>query len=109
MRMAARVVLVGELFVVLFAALVARALAGVSGWAVLIVSLGVVVLCLLAAALMRTRAGLVLGSVVQVALLASTYWIHLMGVVGAVFAALWVYALVKGHEVDQISAARLRE
>ena len=44
MRSAASIVLSGELLVVLFAALVARALSGVDGWTILVVSLVVVVL-----------------------------------------------------------------
>lgn len=110
MRSAASIVLGGELFVVLFAALVARALSGVSGRAVLVVSLVVVALVIAAMATMRRPpTGYVLGSVVQVALLASTYWIHLMAVVGVIFTGLWVLALVQGHKVDLIRADRLRE
>jgi hypothetical protein len=109
MQMAARIVLVGELFVVLFAALVARALSGVNGWIVLGVAVGTVVLSVAAAGLIQHRIGLILGSAVQVLLLGSTIWVHLMGLVGLIFTGLWIYALVKGHEVDQIRAARLRE
>jgi ABC-type enterobactin transport system permease subunit len=104
------VVLSGELFVVLFAALVARALSGVDGWTILVVSLVVVVLIVAAMATMRRpQTGYVLGSVVQAVLLGSTYWIPFMAVVGLIFTALWVVALVQGHAVDQIRAARLRE
>jgi uncharacterized protein DUF4233 len=110
MKSAASVVLSGELFVVLFAALVARALSGVDGSTILVVSLVVVGLIVAAMATMRRPpTGYVLGSVVQAALLGSTYWIHLMAVVGLIFSALWVVALVQGHKVDEIRAARLRE
>ncbi|MFL6100566.1 MAG: DUF4233 domain-containing protein [Actinomycetales bacterium] len=108
MRSAASIVLGGELFVVLFAALVARALSGVAGWTVLVVSLVVVALIVAAMATMRREpVGYVLGSLVQGALLASTYWIHLMVAVGLIFTALWVVALVQGRKVDQVRAARL--
>jgi Protein of unknown function (DUF4233) len=104
-RTAARIVLVGELFVVLFAGLVARGLSDASGWAVLWVCLAVVALCIAAiATLERGIVGFVLGSVVQVLLLAATYWIHLMAVVGAVFAALWVVALVQGKRAEEMRA-----
>jgi Protein of unknown function (DUF4233) len=116
MRMAARIVLVGELFVVLFAGLVARAQTDVGGWTVLAVCLVVVALCIIAmGTLSRGSVGFVLGSVVQVGLLASTFWIHLMGVVGVVFATLWGIALVQGKRADEMrafaieSAERLRE
>jgi hypothetical protein len=110
MRSAASIVLSGELLVVLFAALVARALSGVDGWTILVVSLVVAVLIVAAMATMRRPpVGYVIGSVVQAALLASTYWIPLMAVVGLIFTALWVVALVQGNKVDQIRAARLRE
>jgi hypothetical protein len=109
MRMAARIVLVGELFVVLFAGLVAHGLSDASGWAILWVCLAVVALCVAAmATLKRGRVGFVLGSVVQVALLAATYWIHLMAVVGIVFAALWTVALVQGKRAEEIRAAAMR-
>ena len=95
---------------VLFAGLVARSLSGVDGWTVLVVSLVVVALIVVAMGTMRREpVGYVVGSVVQAALLAATYWIHLMLVVGLIFAALWVLALVQGHKVDQIRADRLRE
>jgi hypothetical protein len=107
MRSAASIVLSGELFVVLFAALVARALSGVDGRTVLGVSLVVTLLIVAAIATMRREpTGYVLGSMVQAVLLASTYWISLMAVVGLIFTALWVVALVQGHKVDQIRAAR---
>jgi hypothetical protein len=110
MRSAASIVLSGELFVVLFAGLVARSLSGVDGWTVLAVSLVVVALIVAAMATMRREpVGYVLGSVVQAALLASTFWVHLMVVVGLIFTALWVVALVQGRKVDQVRAARLGE
>ena len=106
--MAARIVLVGELFVVLFAGLVARGLSDASGWAILVVCLVVIALCLAAmATLHRGSVGFVLGSIVQVLLLASTYWIHLMGVVGVVFTALWIVALVQGRRADELRAAAI--
>ena len=52
--------------------------------------------------------GFVLGSIVQVLLLASTYWIHLMAVVGVVFTALWVVALVQGKRADELRAAAIQ-
>jgi hypothetical protein len=105
MRTAARIVLSGELFVVLFAGLVARAQSDVSGYTVLWVCLAVVALCIAAmATLKRGLLGYVLGSLVQVALLASTYWVHLMSVVGAVFTGLWVVALLQGKRADEMRA-----
>jgi hypothetical protein len=105
MRMAARIVLVGELFVVLFAGLVARGLSDASGYAVLWVCLGVVALCIAAmATLNRGILGFVLGSIVQVLLLVSTYWVSLMAVVGVVFATLWVVALVQGKRAEVMRA-----
>jgi hypothetical protein len=114
-RTAARIVLVAELFVVLFAGLVARGLSDASGWTVLWVCLAVVAVCIAAVATLECGiVGFVLGSIVQVLLLAATYWIHLMAVVGAVFAALWVIALVQGKRAEEMrvfateSAERIR-
>ncbi len=56
------------------------------------------------ATLNRGIVGFVLGSIVQVLLLASTYWIQLMAVVGVVFATLWVVALVQGKRAEVMRA-----
>jgi hypothetical protein len=101
-------VLTFEIFVVVFAALVAFGLrqpdtnVGVI-WAV--AGAGVL-LCLVAAALVRHPAGLWVGSLVQVLLIASGVVLPTMYIVGVVFAALWVAAIVLGRRIDTERAER---
>lgn len=106
LRMFARSVLLGEAFVVLFATLAAYGLdlaAPAVVWAV-----GGVVLfwCVLAVALLRGRAGYVLGSVVQVVLLASGFAIPMMFALGALFGVLWLVGLRSGRRIDVERAER---
>lgn len=99
-------VLLGEVLVVGFAALVAKDLSDVSGGVLALIAGGVAVLCVVAAGLLRSRAGYVLGWLVQVLLLVSAFWVPLMLVVALVFAALWVLALVQGSRADALTARR---
>lgn len=62
--------------------------------------------CLLAAGLLRRRAGYVLGSVLQVAVVASGVLLPAMYLLGGLFAALWVLALVIGRRGERIRAER---
>jgi uncharacterized protein DUF4233 len=105
-RAFAAMVLVGEVLVVGFAALVAKDLADVPGRSVLLAAAGLAVLCVVAAGLLRSRAGYLLGWLAQVLLVASAFWVPLMGVVSAVFVVLWVLALVQGGRADELTARR---
>lgn len=58
---------------------------------VLLISLAV--LLIVAAALMKRRAGLVLGSVLQLAIIACGVFTSAMYVLGVIFGAIWLYAL----------------
>jgi hypothetical protein len=108
-RTFAALVLVGELLVVGFAALVAKDQAGVAPSAVLVATVGLVLLCLVAAGTLRSRVGYLLGWLVQLLLVASGFWVPLMLAIGLLFAALWVGALVQGSRADAITARRRRE
>lgn len=65
---------------------------GLSG-GLLAVLLGLVAALLVAAGLQRSPAGLVLGSVLQLAVLATGVLVGAMYVVGLLFGAVWVYLL----------------
>ena len=63
---------------------------------------GLVILILLAGILWaRFTAGLVLGWVAQAVILASGFIAGAMFVVGVVFTAIWVFALVQGTRIDR--------
>jgi hypothetical protein len=105
-RMFAALVLSGEVLVVGFAALVAKDLADVPGRVVLTAAVALAALCVVAAGLLRSRAGYLLGWLVQLLLLASAFWVPMMGLVGVIFTAMWVAALVTGGRADDLTARR---
>jgi hypothetical protein len=91
--------------VVFFGALVARALAAAksshtSGTFLLIGSL-LAVLCILDAGLLRQPWGVTVGWVLQIATLASAFIVPLMLLVGMLFGALWLTAMVQGRNMDE--------
>ena len=108
-RSFAATVLVGEVLVVGFASLVAMNLTDVPGRTLAVVAGGTALLCVVAAGMLRTRAGYLLGWVVQLLLVASGFWVPMMFAVGVVFVALWLMALRQGGRADAITARRLRE
>ena len=68
---------------------------------------GLVIAVLIAGALLaRFTVGLVLGWIAQAVVVASGFITGAMFVVGAVFTAMWVYALVQGGRIDR--ARKLR-
>lgn len=97
-----------EIFVIVFAALVAFGLRepGTSVGPIWAVAGGGALLCLIAAGLVRRPVGLWLGSLVQVLLIASGLVVPSMYLVGVVFAVLWVVAIVLGRRIDVERAER---
>jgi Protein of unknown function (DUF4233) len=72
------------------------------------VCLGLGAVALLTCALLRSPAGVVLGSLVQVAAVGLGFVVPIMFVLGVIFGAIWVAALVLGRRVDAIKAERER-
>jgi len=68
--------------------------------------LGLAVACLVAAGLLGGSAGYVLGSVLQVAVLAAGFLLPAMFVMGALFGGLWVLAIVLARKADRYAALR---
>ncbi len=108
-RRLAGVVIGTQGLAVFFGALVARALAAstakatgssTSGTFLLAGSL-LAVLCILDAGLLRRPWGITLGWALQVATLACAFIVPAMLVVGLLFGALWVLALVQGRAMDE--------
>lgn len=106
-------VLVGQSIAVFFGALVARgtAVAGADARATayLWVGVGLAVLCVVAAGLMRTPYGVTLGWVVQVATFASAAVVPAMVGVGLIFLALWLGCLYQGPKAEALAAQRRAE
>jgi hypothetical protein len=67
--------------------------------------LGLAVLALVAAGLLRNRLGYILGSVIQVATVGLGFVVPVMFVLGLAFAAFWVMAIVLGRRIDEAKAA----
>lgn len=107
-------VLAGESIVILFGALVARAIAA-SGpdasrsTAYLLVGFGLATLCIVAAGSLRRPWGAALGWAVQLLTLASALIVPMMLVVGLIFLGLWIVCLVQGPRIDAADAERAME
>jgi uncharacterized protein DUF4233 len=74
-------------------------------WA-LTVGLGLGVLAIVAAASLRFPWGYWLGHLVQIGAIGMGFLLPVMFFLGAVFAGLWVLALVLGRRVEEAKAAR---
>ncbi len=66
----------------------------------------VIALLIVGALLARFTVGIVLGWLAQAAVMATGFIVGAMFVVGIVFTAMWVYALVQGGRIDQAKKAR---
>lgn len=64
------------------------------------IGLGLAVLCVVAAGMVRRPGGLVLGHLIQVAAVALGFLVTAMFVAGGIFAALWVTAYVLGGRIE---------
>ncbi|HET6938036.1 MAG TPA: DUF4233 domain-containing protein [Nocardioides sp.] len=69
------------------------------------VGLGLAILCLLTAGLLRHEWAYVLGWLIQVAALALGFVIGIMFFLGAVFAGLWATAYLLGRKIERERAA----
>lgn len=105
-RQFAATMLVLEAFVVLFAALVAHGLRVADPAVVWLLGGALALSLVLAAGMLRRPGGYVVGTVLQVAVVAGGLLVPLMFVVGGIFAALWVAALRLGARIDRERAER---
>ena len=104
-RRLAGLVIAAQGLAVFFGALVARALAAAgdspsSNMPLLIGSL-LAVLCILDAGMLRWPWGITLGWVLQIATLATAFIVPAMLLVGLLFGALWLTALIQGRAMDE--------
>jgi len=95
--------------VVFFGALVARALAASKGshtsGSVLLIGSLLALACILDVGLLRHPWGITAGWALQVATLSCAFIVPAMLVVGLLFAALWLTALVQGRRMDEHTRA----
>jgi Protein of unknown function (DUF4233) len=103
-RILASATLVFEAFSVFFGGLVAKDLSSLSTSAALIGFSLLALACLVTAGLLRARWGFAAGSVLQVAIVASGFWVTSMFVVGGAFALLWIFAIVLGERAARTAA-----
>jgi hypothetical protein len=96
--------LIGELFVVGFAGLVAMKDPGLSMSTVWTVSGVAMFLCLVLCGVVTRPVGVWLGWALQVALVASGFVIPTMFVLGVMFAALWWASVHFGRKIDEAKA-----
>jgi hypothetical protein len=100
-------ILVSEVFVVFFAALVALGLRLAPTGMVWAISGALMVLAVAAAGTLRTRIGYPLAWLVQAALLAVSIVVPTMLVLTAVFVVMWVIAQRVGGRIDRERRERL--
>ncbi len=98
-------VLATEIFVFGFAGLVAHGLRLAPPEVVWPVVGFAAALCLAGLALMRGLPGRIIGWIVQVVALLAGFVIPMMWFLGAVFALLWLLAMVLGRKIDREKAA----
>ncbi|MER6977756.1 DUF4233 domain-containing protein [Streptomyces carpinensis] len=96
--------LIGEFFVIGFAALVAMKDPGLSMASVWTVSGIAMALCVLLCGVVTRPAGVVLGWALQIALIASGVVVPTMYFLGVVFAGLWWASVHFGRKIDAAKA-----
>jgi hypothetical protein len=79
--------------------------AGVPASTALPVCLGLAVLAVVAAGLLRNKVGYVLGWLVQVGAVGLGFVVPVMFVLGLAFGAFWVMAIVLGRRIEQAKRA----
>ncbi len=97
--------LVFESLVVFFAGLVAKELSSLSTGQALGLAGGLALACLLTAGLLRYPFGYAVGSALQLAVVATGFWVPAMFFLGGVFAVLWFAGLRMGRRVEAEAAA----
>lgn len=95
------IVLVLEAVVLFFATLAVNGLTDIPTEVVIGGGAAGIVVFIVVAMLQRFTAGVVVGGVLQVVLIASGLLVGTMFVVGAVFAGLWVWCLVRARRIEE--------
>ena len=99
------IVLGFEIVVVFLGALVVFGLKVLPAAPALIGGGVLIVLMIIAVPLLRFRVGYWLGWFVQLVVVASGFLVGMLFIVGAIFAAIWAYAMITGTKLDRRTAA----
>ncbi|GAA2698774.1 MULTISPECIES: DUF4233 domain-containing protein [Nonomuraea] len=83
---------------------VAIRIQGVSVPVAVTVGIGLAVLCVVAAGLLKRPSGYVVGSLVQVLAIATGFLVPMMFFLGAIFAALWITAIFVARRVEGVTS-----
>ncbi len=106
MRSLASIVLGFEFLVLALVTPVMISVADVKPSTALPLCLGLAVLALVAAGLLRNQVGYVLGWIVQVGSVGLGFVVPVMFVLGIAFAGFWVASIVLGRRIDEAKAAQ---
>lgn len=106
MRAMAAAVLVLEAVVIALSVPVLIQVSGIDTAPALVSGLGLALLAVVTAGLLRYRWAYGLGWAVQVGALALGFWTAAMFVVGLLFGGLWALALVLGGRIEEIKTRR---
>ena len=106
MRVLGSTVLTMEIFLMGFAMLLAK---DTHETATLVYGFGFMVMTVLAIGLLRKKAGWILGSLLQFALMAYSVVVPAMWIVNLIFMALWVAAIIVGRKGEAARAALLSQ
>ena len=96
--------LIGEVLLLLFAALVAMRLTDVSAATIWAVSGPAMVLCILLCGALSRPGAVAVGWALQIGLIASGFLLPTMFFLGAIFAALWWASVHYGRKIDEAKA-----
>ncbi len=105
-RRLAAAVLAFESVVVLFAIAVAVQVAGVDSRTAAVAGVGLAAALVVTSGLLRHTWAYVLGTLLQVAVLATGFVVPVMWALGAIFALLWLFALHLGAKAVALERAR---
>ncbi|SDI32133.1 Protein of unknown function [Sinosporangium album] len=83
---------------------VAISVGGVEPALAVTVGIGLAVLCVLTAGLLKRRFAYVLGSLIQVLAIATGFLVSTMFFLGAIFAALWITAIIVARRVESVTS-----
>ncbi|MFI6321645.1 DUF4233 domain-containing protein [Nonomuraea sp. NPDC050556] len=83
---------------------VAISVGGVEPWLAITVGLGLAVLCVIVAGLLKRPFAYVAGSVLQVAAICTGFVVPTMFFLGAIFAALWITAIFVARRVEGVTS-----